>query len=144
MSGPNHVTTKLEWIIPCRAMGKPRMTRRDTWKQRDCVVRFREYKDFVRAAMETWPKAEDVQLLVIEARYYPPASVSNRKRAAMLGTLKRTAPDPDNIEKGLLDTWWGQDQAVGDTMVRRRWWDADQIVVRMYLDESILMETAKF
>lgn len=143
MNGDNRVTTRLEWVIPCRALGKPRMTRRDKWAQRDCVVEFREYKDYLKAAMIQWPEPEQVQLMVIEARYLPPPSWSQKKQREALGTLKRTAPDPDNIEKGIYDALWGQDQAVGDTMVRRRWWHEDQLIIRMYLDEAILLESGK-
>ena len=40
------------WPVVVRGepIGKPRMTKRDKWKQRECVLRYRAWADAARAA----------------------------------------------------------------------------------------------
>lgn len=109
------------------APGKPRMTQRDKWKQRPCVMAYRAWADRLRAAATgDLPKAEDVELVVILARYVPPASWSLKKQAAHIGEMMRSKPDGDNVAKSVFDALWSDDQKLGDFGVQRRWaWEAD-------------------
>jgi len=43
-TGPTVIT------VPGNPVGKPRMTRKDKWAQRPCVLRYREWADRARAA----------------------------------------------------------------------------------------------
>lgn len=81
---------------------KPRMTQRDRWAQRPCVVRYRWYCDRLRADCEHngWTLPDSVAMtFVIEI----PASWSQKKKREMCGEPHRQKPDIDNLVKGVLD-----------------------------------------
>jgi Holliday junction resolvase RusA-like endonuclease len=128
--------TKIEWRLPFPAMGKPRMTRRDRWKKRPLIRNYFSWCDMVRLTMESWPNPEEVYRVEIETHTTPPTRFGPGQKRAMYGTLKRTPPDPDNVAKAFLDTWWKNDAGVGDLVVRRRWWDKDEVVITMHLNEE--------
>jgi Holliday junction resolvase RusA-like endonuclease len=131
---------KRVWQLPYGAIGKPRQTRRDRWKDRPIIENYRVWCDLVRQSMGDWPLPQEVILLEIEARYKPSRSTPKKRLPAMLGSYKRTAPDPDNIVKAFMDAWWREDEAVGDILVRRRWWDTTETIVTMWLDEEAASE----
>ena len=77
--------------VPCEPMGAPRMTQSDKWKKRDCVVRYRAFKDEIRLAVKSqMPEinASDVQSLSWTAYFSPPQSWSKKRRAAAMGMLQ--------------------------------------------------------
>ena len=132
--------TKIVYELPYAAIGKPRMTQQDKWKKRPLVENYRAWCDLVRMTMEEIPAPADTYLVIIEARYPPPFNLPKATRRAWHGTLKRTKPDPDNIAKAFLDCWWKEDQAVGDVLVKRRWWDEPMTVITFWLDEGVLID----
>jgi Holliday junction resolvase RusA-like endonuclease len=96
------VTLKID--LPMAAIGAPRMTRRDVWQQRPCVVAYRAWKDQVRLrAPKTLPEAATVVRLDWVAEYRPPESWSRKRQMEAIGKPKRTKPDRDNIDKAILD-----------------------------------------
>jgi Holliday junction resolvase RusA-like endonuclease len=127
---------KQTWVLPYAAVGKPRMTQRDKWAKREIVVNYHAWKDLVRLTMRDWPAAKDTWLVEIEARYKPPELWSQRKKRSLYGTPKRTKPDADNVAKAVMDTLWQNDEAVGDLLVRRRWWHETETVITIWVDEG--------
>lgn len=121
----NLISFKLSGAAP----GKPRMTRRDKWKKRKCVVEYFAWCDRLRAAAPAMPNAEDVDDLIIMATYVPPASWSKAKRNAAMGTKKRSKPDGDNVLKAVCDALWENDEALGDKHESRRWGERDEISI---------------
>lgn len=102
--------------IPVTPIPKPRMTRGDKWKQRPCVMRYREYKDEIR------PYTTDLTKSVKVTFYLPmPSSWSKRKKIKHHHQLHRSKPDVDNLLKGLMDAWMDQDQEVASIWVEKRW-----------------------
>jgi len=77
---------------------KPRMTQRDKWKQRPCVMEYRAFKDKLRFAKLVLPESFCVTFFMPM-----PASWSQKKKAAMEGKPHKGRPDLDNLTKGLLD-----------------------------------------
>jgi Holliday junction resolvase RusA-like endonuclease len=109
------------FVIRITPMGKPRMTRRDKWKKRPTVVRYRAYADALRAACEGRPLAP---LAVSWQAYFPlPASWSKAKKEASRGQPHRSKPDRDNIDKGILDALWDKDQCVALGSLSKFWDD---------------------
>jgi len=104
-------------IYEITAMGKPRMTRADRWKKRDCVMRYWEFKDKVR----------ELGIIVPESgswiKFYLPMPVSwpKKKREAMLGQPHKIKPDKDNLEKALLDSIYDSDAHIWDSRVSKYW-----------------------
>ena len=90
--------------IPIRAMGKPRMTRRDQWVQRPSVVQSRHQADDIREAfglnaLQKWVSADRLDLF-IEYGEFGPVYPHTQK------------PDLDNILKLVMDALFTRDQAV--------------------------------
>jgi len=96
--------------IQIAPMGKPRMTKRDKWQKRDCVMRYRAYADFIRlyAKIPGWFTGE-----VSWIAYLPiPKSWSKKKILAMAGQAHEQTPDRDNIDKGILDALLKNDSCI--------------------------------
>ena len=87
-------------VVP---MGKPRMTRRDAWAKRPCVLKYWAYKDALveqaRAMNYSIDPGESIVLF-----HVPMAkSWSKKKKLEMHGTIHENKPDVDNLLKGFMD-----------------------------------------
>lgn len=69
--------------IKINPIAKPRMTRSDKWKQRDCVVRYRDYKLKLLVALSKYDKT-NYDTIDIEFILEEPKSWSSKKKAQML------------------------------------------------------------
>ena len=97
-------------------MGKPRMTQRDKWAKRPCVLRYRAFKDKCR--LHRVPVVSGCTVIF----YLPmPESWSERKRTKMLGLPHRQKPDLDNLIKGLWDARVKKDEALDSVHAEKRW-----------------------
>lgn len=105
-------------------LGKPRMTQRDKWKKRPCVMRYREWADRARAAA---PKDMTQDPVSVDwTAYLPmPASWSAKKRASMTGQLHRQKPDSDNISKAIFDALFKNDCGIATGSFRKCWDDGN-------------------
>ena len=103
-------------------MGKPRMTQRDKWMKRECVVRYRSWADKARAAA---PKTLNPKPTSVSWTAYisMPASWIQKKKDAMRGQLHQSKPDRDNIDKGVLDALWESDSCIATGTIEKRWDD---------------------
>jgi len=83
-------------------MSKPRMTRKDKWEKRPCVMRYRQFCDDIRTAAE---KYEYYMGSCVEIIFFlpMPASWSLKKKKAMCNQPHQQKPDIDNLEKAILD-----------------------------------------
>lgn len=110
------------FTIPGAPIGKPRMTQRDKWKKRPCVMRYRAWADSARAAAPKDMPKDPVD--VNFTAYLPmPKSWSAKKREAMRGQLHRQKPDVDNIFKSLADALWKSDCGIAIGSFCKRWDD---------------------
>ena len=103
-------------------MGKPRMTQQDKWKQRKCVLAYREYCDRVRAH-GTLPEGADAFAIEVTAHIAMPPSWSRKKRAAHLGRMMRQKPDWDNIGKAVCDALFKEDSMLAGGTCWKFWTD---------------------
>ena len=120
-----------EFIVPLTAMGKPRMTRRDKWAKRDCVVRYREFCDLLRHYCQGMP-LDPVYLEWVA--YFPiPASLSKKKAEELVNQFHRVKPDRDNIDKAIMDALFKQDQRLAVGAQEKRYDDGHgpRIVIRV-------------
>lgn len=101
-------------IVP---VPKPRMTQRDKWKKRPCVVRYRAFCDDVRLRGVTLPESGWHVTFYIPM----PESWSDSKKGRMNGMPHQQIPDKDNLEKALLDAVFDDDSVVWDGRVTKRW-----------------------
>ena len=109
-------------VVPGAPVAKPRQTRSDKWKERPCVVRYREWADRARAEAGAIPHAARRADIVI---YLPlPRSLSAKKRTAMAGQPHTVKPDIDNLIKSSLDALLKRDQGIHQVTARKFWEDA--------------------
>lgn len=120
---------ELRFIIQGTPIGKPRMTRRDKWKQRPCVMRYREWADAARSAAGIVPQANTVYSLDWTAYFAPPPSWSKQKRREAIGTLHRPRPDRDNIDKAILDALFKSDSGIAFGTIRKEWGEPERLEV---------------
>jgi Holliday junction resolvase RusA-like endonuclease len=91
-------------------VGKPRMTQRDRWQKRPCVLRYRAFADALREAAGSPPPNPD--MVMVDAHIAMPASWSDKKKRAMAGKPCRSTPDHDNISKACCDVLFKQDAGI--------------------------------
>lgn len=115
-------SSKISFTIPGAPMGKPRMTQRDKWKKRPCVMRYRAWADKARAAA---PKSLPIQPLSVSwVAYLPmPKSWNRYRRETLQGKLHRQKPDRDNIDKAVCDALWKDDSVIALGSLEKRWDD---------------------
>lgn len=108
-------------------IGKVRMTRADTWRDRPVVLRWRAFKDAVREATLTLEDGDSLEFIIGMAPSWSP-----RKRAAHDGQPHRQAPDLDNLVGALMDAVLpGGDAAIAELgPCRKRWGTVGQVIIR--------------
>lgn len=117
-----HMTTKaITFTVPGEPVGKPRMTRRDKWMERPCVLAYRSWADAARRAAPVLPDAPEAIRAI--AYLAMPLGWSGRKQTRMAGQPHRVRPDVDNIAKGILDSLFANDSMIYDLHVTKFWND---------------------
>lgn len=111
----------IEIIVPLVAIGKPRMTRRDKWKQRPSVMAYRKWCDALRYYCGGIPK--DPFYLEWVAYFPIPKSYSKKKSIALMNQYHRVKPDRDNIDKAVMDALFKKDQIIAVGAQEKRWDD---------------------
>lgn len=96
---------------------KPRMTQRDKWEKRPCVMRYRAFKDECRLCGVRVPEGGARVRFSIPM----PKSWSKKKKSEMAGLPHQVRPDVDNLLKALLDAVYGDDSVVWDIRVTKIW-----------------------
>lgn len=102
------------YITPCPA---PRQVRSDTWNARPSVLKYRAFRDEVRAQRVEFVSGDCVTFWIPM-----PRSWSRRKRAEMLGAPHKQKPDLDNLLKALLDAIYDDDSAIWKIGKNQKFW----------------------
>ncbi len=117
--------TVLKITIPGEPVAKPRQTRSDRWRKRPCVMRWRAWADMARICVKEQvgqlPDPKSILSLSWVAYFAPPATWSAKRKTAALGTLHRSRPDRDNLDKSLLDSLFEEDSAIACGVIRKVW-----------------------
>jgi Holliday junction resolvase RusA-like endonuclease len=111
--------TRTCYVVP---MGKPRMTQRDRWAKRKCVIKYRIWADAIRMCMNGI-SLEDVSCVSWKAYFPFPDSYTSKKRESLCGAPHRVKPDRDNIDKAILDALFDQDAGVAMGNLVKVWDD---------------------
>lgn len=128
-------------VYPITPVPKPRMTRRDKWMERECVMRYRAFADECRLRNVRLTESGYHVICVMPM----PASWSQRKRSEMRGNPHQQKPDKDNLEKALLDAIYDDDSHVWDGRLTKIWGDRGAIVViDNPVDQQQLAEWASY
>ena len=103
-------------FYPITPVPKPRMTQRDKWKKRPCVLRYRAFCDEVRLRIN-----QDLDGASITFHIPMPSSWSTKKRVDMDGKPHRSRPDLDNFCKGIFDAMYAEDSHIAEITLRKVW-----------------------
>lgn len=112
------------FIIYGKPVAKPRMTQRDKWKRRPCVVQYREFCDRARAAAG-WNEKRIISVpTALSARVFVDLPVTKVKvRGRLPGAPCTGKPDWDNLGKSLGDALFHNDQMIWRGVVEKYWDD---------------------
>jgi Holliday junction resolvase RusA-like endonuclease len=110
----------LEKTILVTPIGKPRMTQRDKWAKRKCVVNYFAFKDEVRYQFKN---PEEYLLQPHKVTFYipMPKSWSKKKKSEMLMTPHDKKPDVDNLSKALNDAVLDDDSKIWSQWCEKYW-----------------------
>lgn len=109
-------------IVP---VPKPRMTRRDKWQKRPCVLRYWAFKDECRLRHVRLPVSGAHITFVLPM----PSSWSVAKKKAMDGHPHQQKPDKDNLEKALNDALYQDDSGIWNSQTTKVWGYEGKIII---------------
>ena len=124
-------------IFNTKPVPKPRMTQRDKWAKRDCVVNYYAYKDDLILQAQTadgGPFELPNEFRVVFGVPFP-RSYSKKKREKLLGQAHQVKPDVDNYLKGLMDAFKASDSDVWHVDVKKIWTEGRGCICVESLDE---------
>lgn len=120
-------------ILP---VAKPRQTQRDKWQKRPCVVAYRMFADKLREEAKKHRIAVPDSGMSLVFELPMPASWSEKKRRAMLGSPHRTKPDIDNLTKAVLDALCSNDCTIWNlASLSKRWGEVGAITFTNHIGE---------
>jgi Holliday junction resolvase RusA-like endonuclease len=103
-----------------KPVGKPRMSQRDKWQKRPCVLRYREFCDRCRAAAGELPTIPPARIKAVV--FVPmPKSWPAKKKERLLGRGCRQKPDYDNLAKSLGDALFEEDATIYIGTTEKYW-----------------------
>lgn len=132
---------KIKFTYYGKVLGKPRMTQRDRWANRPCVLRFWQFKDrLIEQFIQKFGYIPGSPVSLSWTAYIQfPKSYSKMKRETLAGKDHRQKPDRDNIDKGILDALFKEDKSVSSGTLRKLWDDGNGPRIEM----SIIYETGE-
>jgi len=135
------VRVKVNFTYRGPVIGKPRMTQRDKWASRPCVLRYWAFKDrIIEQFIQEFRCLFAAPVALSWTAYIEmPKSWSNAKRKAIRGQEHRQKPDRDNIDKAIMDALFKEDKKVSSGTLIKRWADGDGPRIEM----EITYETPK-
>ncbi len=120
---------KILCVLEVEPIAKPRMTRRDKWARRPCVLRYWDFCDQLRAAAvkAQYNPSNELSLVFVLPM---PSSWSARKKKGMLGKPHQQKPDLDNLVKAFKDAMLKEDKTVHRyNFMQKIWGETGKIVV---------------
>lgn len=111
-------------IYNIKPVAKPRMTQRDKWEKRKCVVEYWAFKDECKLK-KVMLKDHDSVLFIIPM----PKSWSKKKKEEMNGNLHKQKPDLDNLLKGLMDAVFDDDSALSSVSGLMKVWGENGAII---------------
>lgn len=113
----------LKFTIPGQPVGKPRMTVRDKWFKRPCVVKYWAWAEVARNSVPQRTILGIYREISFVAYLEIPKSYSKAKRTLLTGQPHLGLIDGDNILKALQDSLFKQDKYIWKFSGEKRWDD---------------------
>ena len=114
----------MQRIYPVTPVAKPRMTRRDIFAKRPCVLQYRAFKDECWACRVRFDENDHIRFVLPM-----PKSWSKTKREGLDGKRHRQCPDLDNLIKALWDAVYDDDRAIASVHAEKVWGARGRIIV---------------
>ena len=115
-------------VLDITPVAKPRMTQRDKWDKRKCVVRYREFCNHFRLLLQKH-KIEIGDTLNIVFYLPMPKSWSYEKKMEYWCKPHKQKPDIDNLVKSVLDASFKDDSHVWEIKASKVWHAEGQIII---------------
>ncbi len=114
-------------------VAKPRMTQRDRWARRPCVVRYWDYCEALRkeCKRQRWLLPDSVAMIFIVPM---PKSWTKKRRTDMDGEPHQKKPDADNLAKSVLDALRPENDSEVWLLVTEKLWGDQGAVILGTLD----------
>lgn len=116
----------MKFTVYGKPVAKPRMTRRDKWAKRPCVLKYWAYKTMVKEAYDNTPVEErPKECGCLYCIFFVPMSPSWSKKKKILMREKphRQKPDVDNLTKGIMDALFEDDSGIWNLGAYKYWDD---------------------
>lgn len=110
-------------------VAKPRMSRSDVWKKRQCVVKYRAFADELRLLVKE-VGFKPTECLDVEFYIAVPESWSEKKKRSFIGKPHQAKPDIDNLIKAQMDILFETDQHVWQLSTAKFWAEKGSIIFR--------------
>ena len=114
-------------IFYIRPVSKPRMTRSDKWRKRECVVEYYKFKDEIKLQAKAGCFELPNAFRVVFGIPFP-RSYGKSKRNELLGQPHQIKPDIDNYVKALMDCLVANDSSVWHVDAQKIWTDGDGFI----------------
>lgn len=113
------------FTVPGIPIAKPRQTRSDKWKERPCVLRYRDWADRARECMfKTMGTVSTTAGRLDVVAYFPiPNRIAKKDRYVIQGCVHMSKPDADNVLKAVADSLCRNDQMIHDMSIKKRYDD---------------------
>lgn len=104
-------------LYPVDPIAAPRQTQKDRWRPSPATQRYRAYRDELRIKGLAIPEPFHHFVFVLAmAEGWP-----ERKKADHEGMPHHLKPDRDNLEKAVLDTYFGEDRHIWNGATTKIW-----------------------
>ena len=126
-------------IFNIKPVSKPRMTRRDKWAKRECVLDYYTFKDElllqakVNGANGTFELPDEFRV-VFGIPF--PRSYSVKRKELLLGSPNRVKPDLDNYLKALMDVFQVNDAGIWHIEASKIWTKGSGFILIEDFDEQ--------
>jgi Holliday junction resolvase RusA-like endonuclease len=111
--------------IPGAPVAKPRMSQRDRWKERPCVLAYRDFCDRARKAAGIRGKMRLVDPIIVTVTAYFgfPRSINLSRQRELRNSPHTGRVDADNVLKSINDALFENDHLVCRATVEKLWDD---------------------
>lgn len=114
----------LKFTIPGQPVGKPRMTARDKWFKRPCVVKYWDWAAKARASVPNGATLSLYREVHFVAYLGFPKTYSTSKRAFLTSQPHLLRGDGDNFLKAIQDSLFKEDKMIWKFSGEKRWQDS--------------------
>lgn len=120
-------------VFYTKPVPKPRMTRSDAWRKRDCVLNYYSFKDEIKLQARNYVLPDSFRV-VFGVPF--PRSYGRKKRLELVGKPHQTKPDVDNYTKAIMDVLRDDDSGVWHVDAKKIWTDGGGFIDIQSLDEE--------